>query len=136
MKRFIAVLFTVALLVGVSSAQSGKLKTLDAAYFQTGSTHYVTLTFTASGDAAAYPSLTYNVYRQQLVSKTAVCSLGSMQPIGNTASTNYADTNVQVGAIYCYAVTATLNGGESDFSNTASAAIPIAPPGGLGAAAK
>jgi fibronectin type 3 domain-containing protein len=131
MKRFIVVLFMVALLVGVSSAQSGKLKTLDAAYFQTGSTHYVTLSFTASPDAAAYPTLTYNVYRQQLVSKTSVCSLGSMQPIGNTATTSYADTNVQVGAIYCYAVTATLNGGESDFSNTASATIPIAPPSGL-----
>lgn len=75
------------------------------------------LRWTSSSDAAANPSLTYNVYR------ASFCS-GAFTKL-NTApvtSTTYLDNQPPPGT-YCYRVTAVLNGIESAPSNLATATI-------------
>ena len=93
--------------------------------------HSVSLTWSASADAAGNPSLTYNVYRALIA-----CPSGDVLPTGalkvsNVATPGYLDTAVSVGQSVCYYVTATLNGGESAPSNTAGGVIPIAAPGSV-----
>src|ERR1700684_3833135 len=103
MKR-IAVVLVLALAFGASPAHSQ---------------YAVRLTWTASSDAAANPSLTYNVYR------AAACP-DHFAKI-NTApvtSTLFIDTNVGAGAAYCYQITAVLSGVESAPSNQVVAAVP------------
>jgi fibronectin type 3 domain-containing protein len=77
------------------------------------------LTWTPSPDAAGNPSLTYNVYR------AATCA-GQFTKInaGSVTTTTYVDPSVAVGAVYCYRVTAFLNGVESQPSNLEIAAVP------------
>jgi hypothetical protein len=103
MKRFTAVL-ALAFAFCASSAHSQ---------------YSVRLTWTASSDAAANPSLTYNVYR------AATCpehfaKINSAPVTG----TSYVDNNVGAGAAYCYQVTAVLSAVESVPSNQAVAAVP------------
>ena len=96
-------------------------------------THSVVLTWTASPDAAANPSLTYNAYRL-----TGACSATATFTKINTApiaSVTFTDTSVAPGA-YCYYVTASLNGIESVPSNQAAAAILVLPPGSVVLSAK
>jgi fibronectin type 3 domain-containing protein len=83
--------------------------------------HTVSLSWTASSDAAANPTLTYSVYR-------ATSCTGTFTKINqNVTTTSYVDASLQPGT-YCYEVTAVLNGAESTFSNTAPAVIlPAAP---------
>jgi fibronectin type 3 domain-containing protein len=83
--------------------------------------HTVSLSWTASTDAAANPSLTYNVYRSTACSGTFVL-LNATQ----NAATTYIDSDVFPGATYCYQVTALLSGAESVASNAASAVMPAA----------
>ena len=95
------------------------------------SAHNVSLTWSASADAAANPTLTYNVYRAP-----EACPAGNVIPsngvkVGNVPTPGYNDTAVLVGQSYCYFVTAALNGGESAPSNTAGGTIPIAAPGSV-----
>jgi hypothetical protein len=73
--------------------------------------HNVQLTWTASPDAAANPSLTYNVYRSPTCNGTFV-KLNSA-PV---AVASYIDTAVVSGS-YCYQVTSVLNGVEGAPSN-------------------
>src|SRR5579863_4303388 len=103
MKR-LAVLLGLALAFGASPAQSQ---------------YAVKISWTASTDAAANPSLTYNVYR------AAACpghfaKINAAPVIG----TSYVDTSAGTGAAYCYQVTAVLSGVESVPSNQAIAAVP------------
>jgi hypothetical protein len=79
----------------------------------------VRLSWTASSDAAANPSLTYNVYR------AATCP-GHFAKINAApvSGTSYVDTSASTGAAYCYQVTAVLSGVESVPSNQAIAAVP------------
>src|SRR5271154_6260935 len=86
------------------------------------SQYTVRITWTASSDAAANPSLTYNVYR------AATCA-GSFAKINSApvTSTSYVDSGTGAGAAYCYQVTSVLAGVESGPSNQAVAAVP--PPG-------
>jgi hypothetical protein len=84
--------------------------------------HSVSLTWTASTDAAANPLLTYNVYRligACPASGTAGFTKLNAAPVMTPA---FTDANVGLGN-FCYYVTATLNGAESVPSNTASAVV-------------
>jgi fibronectin type 3 domain-containing protein len=93
---------------------------------QATSHHTVTLSWTASADASANPSLTYNVYR------SAACSQPFVQLNASPdAATTYLDAAVFAGNTYCYQVTAVLGAGESAPSNVVAAQIPaavVAPP--------
>lgn len=79
----------------------------------------VRVTWTASSDAGGNPSLVYNVYR-------AGSCPGQFTKLNSAplSGTSYLDTNVGVGAVYCYQVTAVINGVESVPSNQTIAAIP------------
>ncbi len=81
--------------------------------------YIVRLTWTASSDAAANPSLTYDVYR------AASCP-GHFVKINSApvTGTSYVDSSVGTGVAYCYQVTAVLAGVESAPSNQAVAAVP------------
>ena len=79
----------------------------------------VRVSWTASSDAGANPSLIYNVYRAGSC-PGQFTKLNSAPLLG----TSYLDTNVAVGAVYCYQVTAVLNGVESVPSNQTIAAVP------------
>jgi fibronectin type 3 domain-containing protein len=94
---------------------------------QTAATHSVALNWTASSDAAANPTLAYNVYRL-----VGACPSGSPTGFTKVASSvttvSYTDTAVSVGNTYCYYVTSVLNGLESVPSNAVAAVIlPAAP---------
>lgn len=79
----------------------------------------VRVSWTASSDAGANPSLVYNVYR------TGSCP-GQFTKLNSVplSGTSYLDLNVAVGVVYCYQVTAVLNGVESIPSNQVIAAVP------------
>ena len=79
----------------------------------------VRVSWTASSDAGGNPSLVYNVYR-------AGSCPGQFTKLNSAplSDTSYLDTNVGVGAVYCYQVTAVINGVESAPSNQTIAAVP------------
>lgn len=106
MKRF-AALLALALAFGAAPAYSQ---------------YNVRVTWTASTDAAANPSLTYNVYR------AATCS-GHFTKLNASpvTTTSYFDNTAATGAAYCYQVTAVLSGLESVPSNQATVALPPPP---------
>jgi hypothetical protein len=79
--------------------------------------HSVTLTWTASTDAAANPSLTYNVYR------SSTCTGTFAKRNASPVVTSYAETGVLPGS-YCYQVTSVLSGSEGAPSNQAAVLIP------------
>lgn len=91
--------------------------------------HSVTLAWGASPDAAANPALAYNVYRA-----SGVCPTGTPAGFTKIASAvnalTYSDASMNPG-IYCYYITAALNGAESSPSNLVVAAILPLPPGSL-----
>ena len=80
--------------------------------------HSVSLTWTASVDAASNPSLAYNVYR------ASTCG-GAFSKLNASplAATTYLDAAVLPGS-YCYQVTSVLNGTEGSPSNQAAVLIP------------
>lgn len=70
-----------------------------------------------------------NVYR--LAGTCPATTTGFVKITATPVTTaNYTDSTVSPG-VYCYYVTATLNGSESVPSNTAQATVPVAPPSGL-----
>lgn len=84
--------------------------------------HSASLSWTASPDAAANPSLGYNIYRLSgacPASGTAGFTKLNATPV---TTTSFSDATVGLGS-FCYYVTATLNGAESVPSNTASAVV-------------
>lgn len=90
--------------------------------------HSATLSWTASADAGANPTLTYNIFR----SSTTCASATSFTQL-NTApitGTTYTDSTVTPGN-YCYEATSVLNGVQSADSNTAQAVILPASPSSL-----
>lgn len=82
-----------------------------------GQTQSAYLAWTPSSDAAANPSLTYNVYRASSCAGTF-----AMINTAPVTTTSYLDNQPPSGS-YCYRVTAVLNGLESNPSNTAVATI-------------
>ena len=78
----------------------------------------VNLTWTASADAAANPSLAYNVYRSPICTGAFVKMNAS--PV---AATGYLDSGVLPGS-YCYQVNSVLSGVEGSASNQAAVLIP------------
>jgi hypothetical protein len=113
----------------------------------TSSPHCVTLTWTASADAAANPTLTYNVYRNGVCPTTppatvAAALAAGFQKISTSPVTGltYTDngfpfTPIPPG-IFCYFVTSTLNSAESVPSNLIQAVVLPAPPTNLAGAIK
>jgi hypothetical protein len=84
--------------------------------------HSVSLSWTASSDAAANPTLAYNVYRLAgacPVSGTAGFTKLTATPV---SAATFTDATVALGPA-CYYVTSTLNGAESLPSNLVSAVI-------------
>lgn len=84
--------------------------------------HSASLSWTASSDAAADPTLGYNIYRLAgpcPASGTTGFTKLNASPV---TTTTYSDATVGLGTV-CYYVTATLNGAESVPSNTASAVV-------------
>jgi hypothetical protein len=112
-------------------------------------THSATLTWIASSDAAANPSLTYNVYKLlpsgacPAISPTGVAGalILGFQKINTTPIT--ALTFIDSGTppplalgLQCYFATALLNGAESVPSNLIQTVILPAPPTGFTGAVK
>lgn len=98
--------------------------------------HSVSLAWTASADAAANPSLSYNVYRLNgaCPATAPVAVSGSGFTKLNTtaiATTAYSDSSIAPGT-YCYFSTAVLSATESIPSNTAQAVVLPATPTSLG----
>lgn len=86
-----------------------------------------TITWSASPDAAANPTLSYNVYRSTGSCPTTIDPT-KMTKLGSATSLSYSDTTVSVGT-WCYYVTSALNGAESVFDSTAKNwATGVAPP--------
>ncbi len=82
----------------------------------------VRISWTASVDAAANPSLTYDVYR------ASTCGgLFVKINVAPVTGTTYLDVSAATGAAYCYQVTAVLGGVSSAPSNQAIAAVPPPP---------
>jgi hypothetical protein len=84
--------------------------------------HSVSLTWTASTDAATNPSLAYNIYRSPIC--TGTFAKLNASPLG---ATSYLDAAVLPGASYCYQVTSVLSGAEGSPSNQAAVLIPSPP---------
>lgn len=84
--------------------------------------HSASLTWTASTDAAANPTLGYNVYR--LAGACPASGTAGFTKLNSVSvtTTSFTDSTISLGNA-CYYVTATLNGAESVPSNTASAVI-------------
>jgi hypothetical protein len=108
-------------------------------------THSITLTWTASTDAAANPSLTYNVYvfvgvcpASPPPTVTAALALGFVKnnpsPVtGLTYVDNGAPPPLLAGNVHCDFVTAVLGSAESVPSNLVQAIIPVGPASSVGA---
>lgn len=80
------------------------------------SSHYVTLTWTAS----TTPGVTgYNIYR----SLTTGGTYTKLTPTA-VSGTTYTDSNVTAGITYYYVATALVGSSESGYSNQASATVP------------
>ncbi len=101
MASFIAMILAVTLATSAARAQ-----------------HSVILNWTASTDAAANPSLTYNVYRSPTC--TGTFAKRNASPI---SATSYVESGVLPGS-YCYQVTSVLSGSEGAPSNQAAVLIP------------
>jgi hypothetical protein len=80
------------------------------------------VTWNASSDAAANPTLAYNVYKLAgacPASGTAGFAKVNTSPV---SALTFTDSGIGVGPV-CYYVTATLNGAESIPSNTAGGTV-------------
>jgi len=106
---------------------------LFAASLHAQSTHQVTLRWTASPDSTTAAPGTVTVYRA-----TAACPASGIGTLAYSKLTAtalaggpYVDTSVTTGSTYCYYVTATIGGLESNPSNTFQGQIPTAPPSTL-----
>jgi hypothetical protein len=100
--------------------------------------HSVTLTWTASSDGVANPSLAYNVYRGSATGAEATTPINA-SPVAagcSGATCTWTDANVTTASTYFYTLKATLNGVSSAASNEVSCTIPLAAPSGLGAVAQ
>jgi hypothetical protein len=84
--------------------------------------HSASLTWTASTDAAANPTLGYNVYRLAGACPASGTTGFTKLNTATVTTTSFTDSTISLGNA-CYYVTATLNGAESVPSNTASAVI-------------
>ena len=84
--------------------------------------HSVSLSWTASSDAAANPTLGYNVYR--LAGACPASGTAGFTKINTSQVTTptFSDATVAIGQ-NCYYVTSTLNGAESSPSNLVSAVV-------------
>ena len=96
-----------------------------------GAPHYMTLQWTPSSDAAAHPTLAYNIYRGTSPGGQGATPINAT-PVGagcTVAAGNctYQDDNVGLGTWY-YTMKAIVNGALSPPSNEASGTITPAAP--------
>jgi hypothetical protein len=84
--------------------------------------HSASLTWGASPDAAANPTLSYNVYRLSGACPTSGTAGFTKLNTTPVTTLTFTDSTIALGNA-CYYVTATLNGAESVPSNTASAVV-------------
>jgi hypothetical protein len=84
--------------------------------------HQAVLTWTASSDAAANPTLGYNVYRLSASCPKQGTSGFTKLNSAPVMALTYTDTPLPVGNV-CYCVLATLNGVESKPSNKAGGTV-------------
>ena len=84
--------------------------------------HSVSLSWVASSDASANPTLGYNVYRLAGACPTSGTTGFTKLNAAPVTTPSFTDSTVGLGSV-CYYVTATLNGAESVPSNTASAVV-------------
>jgi hypothetical protein len=101
--------------------------------------HSVALTWTASTDAAANPTLTYNVYRLNgacpATAPTSVSGSGFTKlNAAAITTTTFSDSGIAPGT-YCYFATAFLNTTESIPSNDAAGIVQPKPPTSFGISA-
>ena len=99
-----------------------------------GATHGAVLTWIASPDGAANPTLAYNIYRGTTAGgegSTPINSTPVAAGCSNTSTCTYTDTPVTLGVTYYYTLKATMGGAVSASSNEISFTVPIAPPSGL-----
>lgn len=87
--------------------------------------HSAVIKWNASADAAANPSLSYNVYRFQGTCPTGTTPTFTKINTAPITSLSFTDSNLSLGSV-CYYVTAVLNGAESVPSATAGGTIPPA----------
>jgi hypothetical protein len=117
-------------MLAVVGAQANKRQQMSA----TASNHSVVLTWTASTDGAANPTLGYNVYRSSSTgTEDGTTAINGTTLVGVGCST---DSNVSVGQTYFYVLRSSLGGVESVDSNEASAKMVPAAPSGLAAKAQ
>jgi hypothetical protein len=97
--------------------------------------HCVVLTWTASSDAAANPTLGYNIYKGTTSGgeSTAALNGSTLSSVGCATATStppceYVDTEVAVGQTIYYDIKASLNGVLSVASNEVTTEIGPAPP--------
>jgi hypothetical protein len=85
--------------------------------------HSITLTWTASSDAAANPSMTYNVWRS-----SGVCGAASpmVQVATGLTALTYKDSAVAAAQTWCYGVTAQVGTAISPMSNEVAGTVPLA----------
>jgi hypothetical protein len=123
------------LVLAVVGAQANKGQQMSA----TASNHSVVLTWTASTDGAANPTLGYNVYRSSSTGTedgTTAINGTTLVGVGCSTACTYTDSNVSVGQTYFYVLRSSLGGVESVDSNEASAKMVPAAPSGLAAKAQ
>lgn len=119
MKRLLLVAIAILTLAVTASAQTS---------------HGVDLTWTASTDAAANPSLTYNEYRLIGACPTTGTPVFTKVNSAPITTTEFFDANpAPINSTLCYYVTAVLNGLESAPSSTVQLVFlpPPFPPTGL-----
>jgi hypothetical protein len=107
-----------------------------AAFAQTAPVHTVTLTWTWTQGTGGLAT-GYVVYKAPATGTTcpAIATFTQLATVTAEATMTYVDTNASPstsvlteGSTYCYAVTATDQGGASPDSNIASATVPFSPP--------
>jgi hypothetical protein len=120
MKRRLILICLLVIMPVVSRAQTasgaGKVTGGGSIMAPAGSSHYVTLTWTASTTTGVTG---YNVYRSQTTG-------GPYTKLTATAvtGTTYTDSTVTAGTTYYYVATALVGSSESGYSTQASATVP------------
>jgi hypothetical protein len=134
-KKMIGLAVLVFLFAGVAQAKPGPAKTeaihVTAVVPPTGcaGAHCTILTWTASADGAANPTLAYNIFRWPTGGAVSTTPINA-NPVGagcSGATCTFTDNTATPGN-FTYAATAVLNGAESVKSNPVAVVIlPAAP---------
>jgi hypothetical protein len=92
--------------------------------------HSILLTWGASPDATANPTMTYNVYRMAGSCPVTVTTGFTKINTAAISTLTYSDANIPFG-VFCYYVTAAVGDAESGPSSTVTMAVLPSPPSSL-----